>query len=160
MRTATTCLTTVFCLALGACRPPAAAPAPAPMPAPAPSTSVQVKPWTVTPTGLGIRDLVVGGGPAPRTAQTCVVEVLAWIEQDGKPGTLFMDTRKRGWPATFPLGVKRVIPAWEEGIATMKVGGKRLLRVPPALGYTAREAGQDIPPDATLLFELELVELR
>ena len=89
-----------------------------------------------------------------------MVEVLAWIEQDGRKGTLFLDTRKRGWPATFPLGVKRVIQGWDEGVATMKVGGRRLLRVPPALGYSAREAGRDIPADANLIFEVELIEVR
>lgn len=159
MRTASLHLALLTCLSIGACRPPQVSPAGAAPGAP-PAVPAPAQAWILTSTGLGYRDLVVGQGPSPRVAQTCVVEVLAWLEQDGKPGTLFMDTRKRGWPATFPLGVKRVIPAWDEGIATMKVGGKRLLRVPPALGFTAREAGQDIPPDATLLCEIELVELR
>lgn len=113
-----------------------------------------------TATGLAYQDLVVGTGPAPAVGQVCVVEVLGWLEEGGTRGRLLLDSRKRGYPFTFPLGVGRVIKGWDEGLATMKVGGKRLLRVPPALGYTVAEAGADFPADATLLFELELVRVR
>ena len=116
--------------------------------------------WHAQPSGLGIVDLVAGQGPAPRPAQVCVVEALGWIEEGGTRGRLFLDTRRRGYPATFPVGVGRVIRGWDEGIATMRVGGKRLLRVPPALGYSEQEAGSDIPKGATLVFEVELVGLQ
>ncbi len=162
MRLVSCSLTALLALLAFGCRPPqAVAPAPASVapPSAAPATAPTLT-WTTTPSGLGIQDLVVGKGATPALTQVCVVEVLAWIEQDGRKGTLFLDTRKRGWPATFPLGVKRVIQGWDEGVATMKVGGRRLLRVPPALGYTAREAGHDIPVDANLIFEVELVEVR
>jgi len=116
--------------------------------------------WTPTASGLGILDLAPGTGPSPVLGQSCTVEVLGWIEEKGQKGTLFLDTRKRGFPARFPLGVGRVIKGWDEGVATMKQGGRRLLRVPPALGYTPREAKGEIPADATLLFEIELIAVR
>ena len=116
--------------------------------------------WSTSPSGLGVVDLVAGEGPSPTPGQVCVVESMAWIEEHGGKGRLFLDTRKRGFPDTFPLGVSRVIKGWDEGIATMKQGGKRLLRVPPGLGYSPQEAGKDIPPDATLIFELELIDIR
>lgn len=125
----------------------------------APQASAQLA-WTKAPSGLGVIDLVAGQGPMPRPGQTCVVEVAGWIEDKGSRGTLFLDTRKRGFPATFPLGVGRVIKGWDEGILSMRKGGKRLLRVPAPLGYSPQEAGHDIPPDATLIFEIELIEIR
>lgn len=116
--------------------------------------------WTMLPSGLGIVDLVPGQGPSPKLGQTCVVEVMGWVEEGGKQGRVFLDTRKRGFPNSFPMGVGRVIKGWDEGLASMKKGGKRLLRVPPGLGYSPRELGQDIPAGSTLIFELELVDLR
>lgn len=116
--------------------------------------------FTTTPSGLGILDLQLGEGASPRLAQSCVVEVLGWLEENGQKGKLFLDTRKRGYPAVFPVGVARVIPGWDEGVLTMKKGGRRLLRVPAALGYSEKESGADIPPGATLLFEVQLIDLR
>jgi peptidylprolyl isomerase len=116
--------------------------------------------WSKTPSGLGVVDLVAGEGPSPSLGQVCVIESMGWIEENGGKGRLFLDTRKRGFPDAFPIGVNRVIKGWDEGIATMKKGGKRLLRVPPGLGYSPQEAGKDIPPDAALIFELELIDIR
>ena len=146
MRARTACLIGLMAVVFSGCRMP--------------HTSTPA--WSSTSTGLGIIDLVTGKGSSPRTGQTCVVEALGWVEESkGKgKGLPFLDTRKRGFPAIFPLGVGRVIKGWDEGLATMKPGGKRLLRIPPALGYTPAEAGKDIPPGATLIFELELIELR
>lgn len=115
---------------------------------------------STSPSGLGVADLTAGNGASPRIGQTCVIEALGWVEENGQKGRLILDTRKRGYPATFPFGVGRVIKGWDEGLATMKQGGKRLLRVPPALGYSPNEAGEDIPPGATILFELELINIR
>ena len=153
MRPFPACSPLLLLVALMACTPPDKVPAPAIPSAPQPA-------FTVTPSGLGILDLRVGEGAAPRLTQSCVVEVQGWIEAGGKKGTSILDTRKRGYPATFPIGVGRVIPGWDEGIATMKKGGRRLLRVPPSLGYSRREAREDIPPDATLLFEVDLIDIR
>jgi peptidylprolyl isomerase len=116
--------------------------------------------WSTSPSGLGTLDLIQGEGPYPRIGQTCVVEAMGWIEEEGKKGHVFLDTRKRGFPERFPIGGGRVIKGWEEGLATMKKGGKRLLRVPPDLGYSPRELGHDIPTGSTLVFELDLLDLR
>lgn len=153
MRPFPACLPLLLFVALTACTSPDKVPAPAIPPAPQPA-------FTVTPSGLGILDLQIGEGTAPRLAQSCAVEVQGWIEEGGKKGKSILDTRKRGYPAVFPIGVGRVIPGWDEGIATMKKGGRRLLRVPPSLGYSRREAKEDIPPDATLLFEVDLIDIR
>lgn len=144
MRFRSICLPVLLLAAATACRTPR----------PTPST------WVVLPSGLGIQDVVVGHGASPALSQTCVVESLGWIEEGGTRGRVILDSRKRGYPNVFPFGVGRVIKGWDEGLATMKVGGKRLLRVPPSLGYSAQERGQDIPEGATLIFELELVGLR
>jgi peptidylprolyl isomerase len=85
---------------------------------------------------------------------------MGWVEEQGAKGRVFLDTRKRGYPDLFPLGVGRVIKGWDEGLATMKKGGRRLLRVPPTLSYAPGELRGDIPAGATLLFELELLEIR
>lgn len=114
----------------------------------------------LTKSGLKYADLVQGTGPSPRVGQGCVVEYKGWLARGGRKGKLIADSLERGYPAEFPFGVGRVIQGWDEALATMKAGGKRLLVVPPALGYNAREAGKDIPPGSTLIFELELVALR
>lgn len=116
--------------------------------------------WTTQASGLGALDLVQGEGPSPRLGQTCVVDATGWIEEGGQKGRIFLDTRKRGFPDRFPLGGGQVIKGWEEGLSTMKKGGKRLLRVPPGLGYSPRELGQDIPAGSTLIFELELIDIK
>jgi peptidylprolyl isomerase len=116
--------------------------------------------WTTSPSGLASLDLVPGAGPTPHLGQTCVVHTTGWVEEGGAKGRVFLDTRKRGFPDIFPIGVGRVIKGWDEGLATMKKGGKRLLRVPPNLGYSPAELGNDIPASATLLFELELIDIR
>ncbi len=144
MRLSLATLAVLLSLTIPACRPPQAS-----QPA-----------WTTTASGLGIRDLVVGTGAVPKPGQTCVVEAVGWIEGKGGQGQAFFDSRKRGYPNVFPLGMDRVIKGWDEGIATMRRGGKRLVRVPPSLGYTPMERGQDIPEGATLIFELELVDLK
>ncbi len=153
MRLLSACLPLLILGALIACAPPKLGTAGAARPEPKPA-------FTLTPSGLGIQDLKEGEGANPRLTQTCVVEVLGWIEEGGRKGRTILDTRKRGYPASFPIGVGRVIAGWDEGIATMKKGGKRLLRVPPALGYSAGEARTDIPLDSILIFEVDLIDIR
>ena len=110
-----------------------------------------------TPSGLEIIDTVVGTGASPRTGQTCVMHYTGWLYQNRTKGQKFDSSVDRGQPFEFPIGAGRVIAGWDEGVATMKVGGKRTLIIPPDLGYGARGAGGAIPPDATLLFEVELL---
>ena len=127
------------------------------------SASVQAqtagKPMT-TPSGLQIIDSKVGTGASPKTGQTCVMHYTGWLYENGVKGKKFDSSVDRGQPFEFPIGTHRVIPGWDEGVATMKVGGKRTLLIPPALGYGAAGAGGAIPGGATLLFEVELLSVR
>jgi hypothetical protein len=108
-----------------------------------------------TPSGLKYTDLVVGNGPSPRPGQTAVVHYTGTLTD----GTKFDSSVDKGQPYPFALGRGEVIKGWDEGIATMKVGGKRHLVVPPALGYGAR-GRPGIPPNSTLVFDVELVGVR
>jgi peptidylprolyl isomerase len=113
-----------------------------------------------TPSGLQYEDTVVGTGATPQKGQTCTVHYTGWLWTDGKKGSKFDSSVDRSQPFSFPLGMKRVIPGWDEGVATMQVGGKRNLLIPPQLGYGASGAGGVIPPNATLFFEVELLGTR
>ena len=113
-----------------------------------------------TPTGLQITDIKVGTGATPKSGQTCVMHYTGWLYENGAKGKKFDSSVDRGQPFEFPIGQKRVIAGWDEGVATMKVGGKRTLIIPPALGYGARGAGGVIPPNATLMFEVELLDVK
>lgn len=115
---------------------------------------------TTTSSGLGYEDSEVGSGEAPKSGQTCVMHYTGWLWENGAKGKKFDSSVDRGRPFSFRLGVGQVIRGWDEGVATMKVGGKRTLLIPAELGYGARGAGGAIPPNATLLFEVELLELR
>ena len=109
-----------------------------------------------TPSGLKYTDVKEGTGAQPRAGQTAVVHYTGWLLD----GTKFDSSKDRGQPFSFPLGQGRVIRGWDEGVATMKVGGVRKLTIPPDLGYGARGAGGVIPPNATLTFEVELLDVR
>ena len=109
------------------------------------------------PSGLKYDDTVVGTGPVPAKGQKCVMHYTGWLWENGAKGAKFDSSLDRGRPFEFPLGMGRVIKGWDEGVAAMKVGGKRTLLIPPALGYGAQGAGGVIPPGATLLFEVELL---
>jgi len=115
---------------------------------------------TQTASGLSYEDTQPGTGASPTKGQTCVMHYTGWLWVDGAKGAKFDSSRDRGSPFTFPIGVGRVIKGWDEGVASMKVGGKRTLLIPPDLGYGARGAGGVIPPNATLLFEVELLDLK
>ncbi len=112
-----------------------------------------------TASGLGYEDTVVGTGESPKQGQTCVMHYTGWLWVNGAKGSKFDSSHDRGKPFEFPLGKGRVIRGWDEGVATMKVGGKRTLLIPPSLGYGDRGAGGVIPPGATLLFEVELLRV-
>ena len=112
------------------------------------------------PSGLRYQDEVVGTGAEPKAGQAVEVHYTGWLDESGKKGRKFDSSRDRGQPFSFPLGQRQVIAGWDEGVATMKVGGKRTLTIPPALGYGARGAGGAIPPNATLIFDVELLGAR
>ena len=124
-----------------------------------PATAQSRTPMT-TPSGLTITDITVGTGATPRQGQTCVMHYTGWLYENGTKGNKFDSSLDRGRPFEFPLGLGRVIKGWDEGVATMKVGGKRTLVIPPELGYGARGAGGVIPPNATLMFEVELLDVK
>ena len=113
-----------------------------------------------TASGLQITDTKVGTGASPRTGQTCVMHYTGWLYQNGAKGAKFDSSVDRGQPFEFPIGTGQVIKGWDEGVASMKIGGKRTLIIPPDLGYGARGAGGVIPPNATLMFEVELLGVK
>ena len=127
--------------------------------APAAAAKKETKMKT-TPSGLQYEDTVVGTGVSPKAGQTCVMHYTGWLWENGAKGKKFDSSLDRGQPFEFPLGQGRVIKGWDEGVATMKIGGKRTLLIPPSLGYGARGAGGVIPPNATLLFEVELLGVK
>ncbi len=108
-----------------------------------------------TPSGLVYQDLIVGSGPAPVPGKNVKVHYTGWLEN----GTKFDSSVDRNEPFVFRIGAGQVIQGWDEGVMGMKVGGKRKLIIPAQLGYGARGAGGVIPPDATLIFEVELLDV-
>jgi peptidylprolyl isomerase len=150
-------LSTAFAAALFAA--PALADDPKPTPAPEAAKKSESK-MTKTPSGLQYEDTKVGTGATPQKGQTCVMHYTGWLWENGAKGKKFDSSVDRGTPFSFPLGQGRVIKGWDEGVATMKVGGQRILIIPPDLGYGSRGAGNAIPPNATLMFEVELLEVK
>ncbi|HEV2990003.1 MAG TPA: FKBP-type peptidyl-prolyl cis-trans isomerase [Candidatus Angelobacter sp.] len=120
--------------------------------APTPVTGSPV----TTASGLQYWDLVVGTGDTAVAGKTVKVHYTGWLTD----GTKFDSSVDRQTPFQFPLGAHRVIKGWDEGVEGMKVGGKRQLRIPPELGYGERGAGGRIPPGATLIFDVELLEVK
>lgn len=109
---------------------------------------------TTTASGLRYLELTEGDGDEAVAGKDVKVHYTGWLESDGSK---FDSSVDRGDPFSFPLGAGRVIRGWDEGVAGMKVGGKRKLIIPSALGYGAQGAGGAIPPNATLIFEVELL---
>ena len=110
--------------------------------------------------GLKYEDSKVGDGAEATRGHKVSVQYTGWLWQNDAKGRKFDSSLDRGQPFSFQLGAGQVIAGWDEGVAGMKVGGKRALIIPPGLGYGARGAGGVIPPNATLLFEVELVGIQ
>lgn len=113
-----------------------------------------------TASGLQYIDQVVGTGDLPEAGQTVIVHYTGWLYNDGEKGTKFDSSVDRGQPFSFRLGQGMVIRGWDEGLASMLPGGKRTLIIPSDLGYGMQGAGGDIPPNATLMFDVELLEVQ
>ena len=124
------------------------------------SASAQTGKAMTTASGLQIIDIKEGSGASPKPGQTCVMHYTGWLYENGQKGKKFDSSVDRNEPFDFPIGMGRVIKGWDEGVASMKVGGKRTLIIPPALGYGARGAGGVIPPNATLMFDVELLAVK
>ena len=118
-----------------------------------PGAAVDSAALTKTASGLQYQDVVVGTGPEAKAGQTAVVHYTGWLTD----GTKFDSSRDRGQPFSFPLGGGQVIAGWDEGVAGMKVGGRRKLVIPPDLGYGAMGSPPVIPASATLVFDVELI---
>jgi FKBP-type peptidyl-prolyl cis-trans isomerase len=110
-----------------------------------------------TASGLIIDDVLVGSGAVAAAGQKVSVHYTGWLFYGGERGKKFDSSKDRGDPFEFPLGKGHVIKGWDEGVQGMKVGGKRTLTIPPNLGYGKGGAGNVIPPNATLIFEVELL---
>jgi len=126
----------------------------------APSNESETKMIT-DPSGLQYQDLTVGEGSPATPGHMVSVHYTGWLQNaDGSAGKKFDSSVDRGEPFSFPLGAGRVIQGWDLGVNGMKVGGKRKLVIPAALGYGARGAGGVIPPNATLIFDVELLAVK
>ncbi|NJN39487.1 MAG: FKBP-type peptidyl-prolyl cis-trans isomerase [Acaryochloridaceae cyanobacterium CSU_3_4] len=112
--------------------------------------------YITTPSGLKYRDLRVGSGEQPLVGQMVVVHYTGTLTD----GSKFDSSRDRNQPFSFPIGKGRVIKGWDEGVGSMKVGGRRELVIPAKLGYGSKGAGGVIPPNATLIFDVELLRIQ
>ena len=112
-----------------------------------------------TDSGLQYEDNVVGSGATAQAGQHVTVHYTGWLYKDGVKGAKFDSSKDRNDPFQFGLGGGQVIKGWDEGVQGMQVGGTRTLVIPPQLGYGARGAGGVIPPNATLMFEVELLDV-
>lgn len=110
--------------------------------------------------GLGYEDHTVGNGTEATSNHHVVVHYTGWLNEGGKKGKKFDSSKDRSEPFEFTLGVGQVIKGWDEGVKGMKVGGHRTLMIPSALGYGARGAGGAIPPNADLIFDVELLGVK
>lgn len=112
-----------------------------------------------TPSGLQYEDTITGNGDEAKAGQRVSVHYTGWLYNDGVQGQKFDSSKDRGQPFRFELGAGMVIKGWDEGVQGMKVGGTRRLVIPANLGYGARGAGGVIPPNATLMFDVELLSV-
>ena len=126
---------------------------PAAMPALAAAPAAQ-------PTQLKMTDTKVGSGAVAKPGEQVTVHYTGWLYVNGAKGKKFDSSVDRGEPFEFKIGTRQVIAGWDEGVASMKVGGKRTLIIPAALGYGAQGAGGVIPPNATLIFDVELLGIK
>ena len=113
-----------------------------------------------TPSGLQYEDTVTGSGAQASSGQQVSVHYTGWLYNDGVKGAKFDSSKDRNDPFEFGLGAGMVIKGWDEGVQGIKVGGKRKLMIPPELGYGKKGAGKVIPPDAELIFEVELLKIK
>lgn len=112
-----------------------------------------------TPAGTRYRDLQPGSGETAAPGDVATMHFTGWLDDGGKKGREFYNSRSQGTPVSFVIGTERVMPGWNDGIVGMQPGGRRLLLVPPARGYGAKGVQDIVPPDASLIFVIELLDL-
>ena len=116
--------------------------------------------FSVSPNGVQYKDLHAGSGPAAEPGDIVRVHFVGWLDEQNQKGKELFNTRNRGKPVSFVVGTEKVMPAWNDGVIGMQAGGKRLLMVPPKLGYGSKGVQDVVPPDANLIFLFELVDLQ
>ena len=116
--------------------------------------------YVLTASGLRYLDIETGGGDAAETGKVAVIHFSAWLNDNGAKGKEFFNSRDRGKPIAFKVGTDRVMQGWNIGVVGMQVGGKRRLMIPARLGYGAKGVEDAVPPNADLIFEIELLEIR
>ena len=114
----------------------------------------------MTASGLAYKDFEIGSGELAEVGRVAVIHFTGWIEANGTKGDVFFNSRDRGKPITFKIGTDKVMKAWNIGVTGMNAGGKRRLMVPAELGYGARGVDDLIPPNANLIFDIELLEVK
>ncbi|MCX6995010.1 MAG: FKBP-type peptidyl-prolyl cis-trans isomerase [Chlamydiae bacterium] len=122
-------------------------------------SAVNTSKLTTSITGLQYEDTVVGMGATSKKGDTVEVHYTGWIYKNGQKGAQFDSSLPRDETFSFKIGSHMVIQGWEEGLVGMQVGGKRTLIIPPSLGYGPRGSGRTIPPDSTLIFEVDLIKI-
>jgi peptidylprolyl isomerase len=156
MKTATLTLLVLVLLSVGALAAQTAEPKPAPQAGTTSKATAPPAKTVTTPSGLKYVDLEVGTGATPKRGQTVIVHYTGWLTN----GKKFDSSVDRNQPFSFVLGRGEVIKGWDEGVSTMRVGGKRKLTIPPGLAYGAQGYPGAIPPNATLIFEVQLLRIR
>ncbi len=116
-------------------------------------------PLQTTPGGARYRDLQTGSGETAAPGDIATMHFTGWLDNGGNKGREIYNSRRQGTPVSFVIGTKRVMPGWNDGIVGMRPGGRRLLLLPPALGFGAKGVEDIVPPDASLIFIIELLDL-
>jgi FKBP-type peptidyl-prolyl cis-trans isomerase len=116
--------------------------------------------FLTTPGGALYKDMVIGGGPAAAIGDVATIHFRSWLDDDGEQGREFYNSRAQREPVSFLIGTERVMPGWNDGIIGMREGGKRLLKLPPELGFGAKGSAGVVPPNSGLIFMMELISLR
>jgi peptidylprolyl isomerase len=124
------------------------------------SMSMANDPFTTLPSGLEFKDLRVGSGTEARPGATAVIHFVGWLSDNGQRGKEFFNSRKERQPISFKIGTDKVMQGWNEGVIGMQPGGRRMVRIPPELGYGAKAVDGVVPANAHLIFIIELLELK
>jgi len=114
----------------------------------------------VTDSELKYQDVKIGTGVTAEVGNIVVIHIIGWLDDNGQKGKEFIRSHDRGKPVSFKLGTDKVMQGWNLGVAGMKAGGKRRLMIPSELGYGAKRAAEVVPPNADLIFEVELLEVK